>query len=150
MEINEIENMVALCSGDRVLLNRKAQTLVLVNAISSVWDNKGLASKDAARNKDYSNIVGTLEDKLACLAKTIFGVANKLGMDMHSLDLNRHESYQNLEDILLSMDAIAMSNYRMEKKIIILTGKLVSFCLYMGIDIIWFLKNRLVYEIGLK
>lgn len=150
MEIQDIENMITLCSGDRAIMSRKAQMLVLVNNIASVWDNKGLAGKRLPNNIDYSSVVGTLEDKFACLAKTFFGVANKLGMDMHSLKLNKMDKYESLEDFILSMEAIALSNYRMEKKLIILIGKMLSYCVYMGIDILWFLTKRLNYDNMLK
>lgn len=146
MEIVDIENMISLCSGDRAILSRKAQTLVLVNNIASVWNNKGLAGKKLPEDIDYSSVVGTLEDKFACLAKTFFGVANKLGMDMHSLKLNKMGNYESLEDVILSMESIALSNYRMEKKLIILIGKMFSYCLYMGIDVLWFLSKKLNYD----
>lgn len=146
MEVSEIEKYVELCSQDRAVLSWKAQTLVIVSAISDVWNNRGFAGKHAKDGMSFSDIEGTLEDKLAQLAKVLFGVANKLRMDFRSLDLQRVEVNKNLEDVLWSMDMIAMSKYRMEKKLIIIIGKLMSYCFHMGIDLLWFLGERLNSE----
>lgn len=157
MEINEIEKYVGICKSNCIPQSEKVETLNIIQSIVCMrgfsgnfckvsFDemvNRGIYPEDAYR----VHFQHTMEDEMAQLAISLFKLANKYHMDLEALRIDGKTPSKNFEDLVYSMVKIGMTHYRIQKKIIILIGMLCNFCVYEGIDLLWFVKYRLLINV---
>ena len=156
MKVSEIEEMVKACDLDFVCNSEKSEIFLVLEGILQVrGDNKRFNRKEwdlhcteseGILHAYCSLVKGTLEDRLAELAIVLFSLAHKYQMNMGSLQLGKTDAkIIFLDDLLMSMVKIEMSHYKVYKKIIILIGMLCDFCISKGIDLKWFVKQKLLF-----
>ena len=98
MEIAEIEQIIEACNFDVASQTQMAETFNVIDAIVEMrkyegrfnakrWEYENVNGRDTI--EIYSKLVaGTLEDKLAEFAITLFSMANKYKMNVKSLRLD--------------------------------------------------------------
>lgn len=158
MEIAEIEQIIEACNFYVASQTQRAETFNVIDAIVEMRKYEGRFN---AKRWEYENVngrgtievysklvTGTLEDKLAEFAITLFSMANKYKMNVKSLRLDPDSMRdRSFEDLMMSMLKIEMTHYRVFKKIIILIGMLCGYCMMNGIDLLWFVNKRLLINI---
>lgn len=155
MEIKDIETLIKLCPSDVVEVGSNTDVLKVLENIISLRNyrsrfnfNRYNYERDHEANvvEAYAKLQKeTLEGRMADLGITLFTIANKYHLDMRSLHIDAELSKsRDLESLMVTMAKIALSEYNMAKKMIILIGMLLCYCLKENIDILFFIKNRLL------
>ena len=155
MEISDVEQMVMACNFDVVSRTEKNEQLDIIGGIIGMRNYQGRFNHqrwaiEFAKNNDVMDlygkyIKGTLEDRIAKFAITLFSLANKYKMNMKSLRLNESPGkLVSFEDLQMSMLKITLSHYRIYKKIIVLIGMLCDYCIANSVDLVWFTNKRLL------
>lgn len=146
MNIKEVEQLISCCHEDVAEVSQKAEVFTLVEYIVGLRKFSGRAYV-VKENTAKEQFLGTLEDKLAIISIHLLSLANAYNMDLHSLTLDKKLcKFFNYEDLIKGMLKVAMSQYNIQKKIIVLLGMIFCYCLRFNIDVVHYIKKRL--EIG--
>lgn len=156
MEITEIEQLIKKCSIDNMRLSEKGETFNIIDGIVALRMHKGkfckerwdfLVNNGYDIEKAYGEIVlDSQENALAGFALLLFSLANKYHSNINGLRLEPSTDNNTMEELMYSMIKITMTHYKLYKKVVILIGMLCGYCMSKGIDLMWFIKNRLCIE----
>lgn len=154
MEKEDLEQLMSVCNQDMMVLTDKMECLELVSLIialkppvkrynSVIW-TKGMVC-DRKFYLDY--IKGTFEDNISMLLVRLMTLANKLRMNLVPLCLGREKEDRQAEDLVMSLLRIALSHYKIRKKVIVMIGILVDYCNANSINVCWFARLGVLNEL---
>lgn len=155
MEVKEIEELIKACPINIEYIGEKADTINIIDKIVGIRKynsrfNFNRFNYDCEHEGDTLEVYtklqkGTLEGQISEIGVTLLTIANRYHLDMRSLHIDSTLSKaKDLETLMLSMIKIALSEYNMAKKIVILVGMLMCYCLRENIDVLFFIRKRLL------